>query len=42
MSEKVYLQWNFPNWVTVFVMVVVGYTAVTAAVAFIAERRGAA
>lgn len=31
--EKVYLQWNIPNWITVVLMVAVGMAVVNAGVA---------
>jgi hypothetical protein len=32
--ERVYLQWNLPNWITVFLMATVGYSIITAAIAY--------
>lgn len=29
--ERVYIQWNIPNWITVFLMVLIGTTAIAAA-----------
>lgn len=31
--ERVYLQWNLPNWITVFLMATIGYSVITALVA---------
>jgi hypothetical protein len=40
--ERTYLQWNFPNWITVFLMVMIGCAVVSAATAAIKGKTGAA
>lgn len=36
--ERTYLQWNFPNWITVFLMVMIGCAVVSAVTAAIKPK----
>lgn len=35
MSEPVYISWNFPNWVTIVLMVAIGMAVVGAVSSFV-------
>lgn len=39
--ERTYLQWNFANWITVFLMVMIGCAAVSGVTAAFKTRTGA-
>lgn len=41
MTDRVYIQWNYVNWITVFLMAVIGYTVVSAAIDFFTSRGNA-
>lgn len=40
MDERVILQWNLPNWITVFLMAMAGYTILSAGSAFFSQKFG--
>lgn len=42
MAEHTMLSWNFPNWITVVLMVAVGYLVIGLAVQLVKSRTGGA
>ena len=39
MSDATYIQWNFPNWITITLMVALGYMAFGLIANFVAKQK---